>query len=217
MSDISRRWIIASVIASVIGIVVGLLDFPVRGWLEAGFAETPFGTTLIYAAFSAVLVAVSLVAYAWFTGMVLLEVAPALPWRQWLALHLAIGVVLGFGLGLIYTAPTGEAEDWGGIGLLEGALLAFLFVAACMLLGAISGALQAVVLRRAAVGMRVWIAVSAVAVLVMASLAMPIILLYPSDGTFAREVLGGGAVFVATIVESFVMLPALHRLRPRAA
>ena len=226
MSDISRRWIVACLIAAIASAAERFLDYAVREWLEAGGADTPFGVTVIYAGISGVLFAGSVAVYAWFTGAVLRQIAPALPWRQWLALHLAIGVVLGFGLALTYTAPTGEPDFWSDTGFLDRMLLVlfldrmllvFLFVAVCALVGAVLGSLQALVLRRAAEGMRSWIAISALSIAVGGLVMISTLLFSPSDGTFAREAADQGVLFVATVVAAFVMLPALHRLRPRTA
>jgi hypothetical protein len=215
VSEIDRRWIVANVIAAVALAAAGFLDYVARDWLEAGGVKTPFGVTLIYAAVSAVLIAGSCAVYAWFTGAVLRQIAPAFPGRQWLALHLAIGVVTGFGLALIYSAPTGEPDDGSGTGLVEWMWLVFYFVNYCTLFGAASGSLEALVLRRAAEGMRSWIAISALAMVVVALLTSPVLLFYPSDGTFAREAAAEGAVFVGTVAQGFVMLLVLRRLRPR--
>jgi hypothetical protein len=226
VSDISRRWIIACLIAAIASAAHGFIDFAVREWLEAGGAETPFAVTAIYAGISGVLYAGSLAVFAWFTGAVLRQIAPALPWRQWLALHLAIGIVLGFGLALTYTAPTGEPEEWSDTGFLDWMLLilfldrmllVFLFVAVCALVGAALGSLQALVLRGAAEGMRSWIVLSALATAVMGLAMIPTPLFSPSDGTFAREAAEQGVAFVGIMMAAFVMLPALQRLRPRIA
>ena len=216
MSDISRRWIIACLIAAIASAAQGFLDYAVRNWLEAGGAETPFGVTAIYAAVSAALIAGSCAVYAWFTGAVLRQIAPALALRRWMALHLAIGVVVGLGLGLIYTAPTDEPDGWSDVGVLEGMLLVLLFVA-CALVGAALGSLQALVLRRAAEGMRSWITISALATVAMGLVMIPALLSYPTDGTFVREAASQGVTFVGSMLAAFVMLPALRRLRPRTA
>ena len=217
MSEIDRGWIAAYLITATAAVAAGFLNYAVRDWLEAGGAETPFGVTMIYAAVSAVLIAGSCAVYAWFTGAVLRQIAPAFPGRQWLALHLAIGVVTGFGLALTYTAPTGEPDDWSETGLLEWTLLVLLFLAAFALVGAAIGSLEALVLRRAAEGMRNWIAISALAAAVMVLTAIPVLLFYPADGTFVREVATEGVVFVSAVAGGFVMLLALRRLRPRTA
>ena len=134
-------------------------------------------------------------------------------------------IVLGFGLALTYTAPTGEPEEWSDTGFLDWMLLVlfldwtllFLFVAGCALVGAVLGSLQALVLRRAAEGMRRWIVISALATAVMGLVMIPTLLFSPSDGTFAREAADQGVLFVVTVVVAFVMLPAVHGLRPRTA
>ena len=123
----------------------------------------------------------------------------------------------GFGLALTYTAPTGEPDDWSETGLLEWTLLVLLFLAAFALVGAAIGSLEALVLRRAAEGMRNWIAISALAAAVMVLTAIPVLLFYPADGTFVREVATEGVVFVSAVAGGFVMLLALRRLRPRTA
>ena len=217
MREIDRRWIVACLIAAIASAAEGFLDYAVREWLEAGGAETPFAVTAIYAAVSAVLNAGSAAVYAWATAAVLRLIAPALPRRQWMVLHLAIGAVVGIGTALIYSAPTGEPNDWSDaefIGLIP---LALLFVAACALVGVVLGSLEALVLRRAAQGMRSWIVISALATAIIGLAMIPFLLLYEQDGTFAREAMDRGVIFVASIVAASAMLPALHRLRPRAA
>jgi hypothetical protein len=218
VSEIDRRWILACLIAAIVSAMEGFLNHAVRDWLEAGGAETPFAVTAIYAAVSAVLNVGSAAVYAWFTGAVLRLIAPALPGRQWIALHLAIGAVVGIGTALVYSAPTGEPEDWSDAEFIGWTLLVFLFVAVCALVGAILGSLQALVLRRAAEGMRYWIVISALATAVIGLAMTPTLLFFSSDdGSFAREAADQGVTFVGSMAAAFVMLLALRRLRPRAA
>jgi hypothetical protein len=217
LSEIDRRWIVANVIVAAGLAAAGLLDYVAREWLEAGGAETPFGITITYAVVSAVLTALSFAVYAWFTGAVLRQILPALSLRSWMLLHLALGIVLGFGLALAYSAPTGEPDYWSDAVFLEWMLLVLLFLAGFALLGAAFGSLEALVLRRAAEGMRSWIGISALAGVVVALLASPALLFYPANGTFVREVATDGVIFVGAVAGSFVMLLALRRLRPRTA
>jgi hypothetical protein len=217
VSEVGRRWIVANVVAGIASVVAGFLDYAARIGLEAGGAETPLTVTAIYAAVSAVLYAGSLAIYAWFTGAVLRVIAPAMQLRQWMALHLTVGAVAGIGAALIYTAPTGEPDKWSDAAFLDWMLLALRFVAVCTLVGAVVGVFQAHVLRRAAEGTRSLIVISALSTAVVALLKIPSHVLNSTDGTFAREAADQGTNFVAFVASAFVMLLALHRLRPRTA
>lgn len=217
LSEIDRRWIVANVMAAAAIAAAGLLDYLAREWLKAGGAETPLTVTAIHTAISTVLCATSSMIYAWFTGAVLRVMAPALQLRQWMALHLAAGAVVGIGAALTYTAPTGEPDEWSEAAFPYWMLLASLFVAACALVGAVFGALQVLVLRRAAEGTRSWIIISALAAAVMGLVMIPSFVFNSTDGTFAREFAAESVIFVGAVAASFVMLLALRRLRPRAA
>ena len=171
------------------------------------------GALAAYMTIETVLAFVSFGAYASLIGGVLQQVVPVFPWRDWIAVHLAMGLVAGPCVALLMAEPDDpEPMDWSDTGL-----VVFLFTAGPALgalLGAAIGALQAVVLKRVARGMLRWIGFSALSVGVMALALLPALLAIPQQRTLGTEIIGEGALVVAGVLAAVMMLPALGRLRP---
>lgn len=215
VSEIDRRWIVANVTAGIVSVVTGLLDYAVRIGFGAGAADTPVAATLAFTVVSVILFVGGFTVYAWFSAAVLRLIVPALPLGRWIALHVVIAVVLGAGLALTYTVPTGEPNGFRDATVREWVSVTLLFGAAFALAGAVFGALQALVLRGAAYGTGNWIVGSALSFAVVAITVLPLILISTNDGTFVRVAADQGMIFLAVVVSSSVMLPALRHLHPR--
>lgn len=211
MSDISRRWIVAYLIVSVVFGTVGALDDPLRKWLGVETTETASRVTAVYIIIKAIAVACCNTLYGWLIGRVLRLIVPALPWRQWIAAHVAIGPLYGFGVDTLWSESVVKLTEK------EGPLVAALaLVIIPGIAGAATASVQAFVLRHTTEGLRSWIVVSFLATVCMYLFVVPIWILWPS-GTIAHDVTFHGAAFVGGMAEAFVMLLALHRLRPRTA
>ncbi len=132
------------------------------------------------------------------------------PMRSWLVLHGLFGALLGFVVATAFSEEGSELDAQGFDNLIVLAVGVVIFGA---LISGTLGALQALVLRNAAQGLRPWIAYSALAGITLIIMA-PTLIYGPASG-LAREVLEAVAVIIATAASAFIMLPALHRLVPR--
>ncbi len=216
MSEIDRRWIVANLIVLAVFGASAFLDFALGMWLGASNAEATIASQTTYVAMSTLLTVAGYAFSAWLIGRVLQRILPALPWRPWIMLHVVIGLVLGVGFGMLSLSES-EPADRSELELFV--ILVGLVVAAVLgaLLGAVSGSLQALVLRRAADGLRRWIAFSSLSVALVFVAIGGVALALPLDGIISPETAIRVAVIIAGIASTFVMLPAVRRLRPRAA
>jgi hypothetical protein len=102
---------------------------------------------------------------------------------------------------------TGPTDTDIVVGLAVGAAIAGVGISAVV------GALQALILRPAAVGLGLWIGCCAVAGVLFA-LIVPAVLYGPQSG-FAQEFVIELVTLVVTILAAVILLPAVNRLRPR--
>jgi hypothetical protein len=154
--------------------------------------------------------------FARLTGAVLAAVIPALPRRDWMALHLALGIVSGLAFGLITLQPEAESEpfDWNDTPLVI--FMFGMFAGGGALIGAAFAGFQALVLRRAAKGLWLWIVSSAAALCVIMTLILIASLtVIRSKSGFVSELIVAGTVMAAGVAGALVMIPAVQRLRPR--
>jgi hypothetical protein len=207
------RWLRANAVVALALFVGALLAYPVRGLFDPADAGVGARVAILGAELFANVLPFAL--YARLTQPILGEILPAFPKRLWFMLHLAIGLALGTWMGLeIRPSESGDFVDL-GFGLQ--ALFAVVALLAGATVGAIFGALQALVLRSVAHGTWVWIAGSAADWSVM-FLALGLAFLFGAqEETFAATatLLAVGAI--ASLVGAIIMLPALRRLRPRTA
>lgn len=213
-ASLARDWIVANFIAMLVIAACGLAGYFARTALGADSPGVRAGTLAAYMTIETVLAFVSFGAYANLTGRVLQRVLPRFPWRDWLAVHLAIGLVAGPCVALLMAEGEGEPMDWSDTGLVV--LLFTAGPALAALLGVAIGGLQAVVLKRVARGMLRWIGFSALSVGVMLTAVLPVELAMPQQRTFGTEIITESALVVAGVLAAIVMLPALKRLQPLA-
>jgi hypothetical protein len=148
---------------------------------------------------------------AYLTGRVLRQRLPAFRIWYWLALYAAVGLVMGALTAA--SAPTSGApsgEPAAGEFAVIAALVAMIMY---VVLGAAIGAVQALVLFHAARGLGAWIGFSALAG--MTWIILYLTTFYGPRAGLASEVALQASMFAVAVVASFIMLPALHRLRPR--
>jgi hypothetical protein len=146
------------------------------------------------------------------SGVVLRTKLPAFPMRGWLALYVVLGVIFGVISAYAWLTPetptdTGPTDIDIVVGLAVGAAIAGVAISAAV------GALQALILRPAAVGLGLWIGCCAVAGVLFA-LIVPAVLYGPQSG-FAQEFVIEVVTLVVTILAAVILLPAVNRLRPR--
>lgn len=215
-SGLTRDWLIANFIVMLVVAACGLAGYLALTWLGADSPDVRAATLAAYMTIETILAFVSFGAYASLIGRVLQRIVPLFPWRDWMAVHLAMGLVAGPCVALLMAEPADpEPMDWSDTGL-----VVFLFTvgpAAAALLGAAIGALQAVVLKRVARGMPRWIGFSALSVGVMLTAVLPVQLAMAQQRTLGSEIISEGTLVIAGVVAAIVMLPALRRLRPRSA
>jgi hypothetical protein len=142
---------------------------------------------------------------------VLQQKLPALRIRYWIALFAVYGLATGAltAASLPMSASSAGEPATGASAIIAAAVAIAVYAA----MGAAVGTMQALVLFHAARGLGAWIAFSALA-------GMTWILLFltvfhgPRTG-LAQQIASVTALFAIAVVSSFIMLPALHRLRPR--
>ena len=210
---LTRDWLFANFGAMLVFAVCGLAGYLARTGLGADSPGVRAGTLAAYMTIETVLAFESFGAYASLLGRVLQRVVPLFPWRDWIAVHLAMGLVAGPCVALLMAEPVDpEPMDWSDTGLVV--LLFTAGPALAALLGAAIGGLQAVVLKRVARGMPRWIGFSALSVGVMLIVLSPVELATPQQRTFGTEIITESALVVAGVVAAIIMLPALRRLQP---
>lgn len=202
---IAARWIKANILAALIS---GALSFILYGARAAvGRDDAGLATIVFLYAVAIVLAVLSGAAAGVLTGAVLQRIVPLLPVRSWIALNVAMDVVVAIASEMGQTVESGETpsmREMVVLGLVAGAALGF-----------ISGALQALVLRRAAEGTAAWIGWSAVAGAIGMSVIGAAMIHAPNSG-LAGELSGQVFGLALNGVVAFAMLPALGQLRPRS-
>lgn len=208
--DLSADWIRANVAAAAVTFVLGIATFALRQIL--GLPDPNAGTAArtLQAAAEIVAAATGFAVYGARTGAVLHRKLPDFPPLTWNALHILMGCAVGavvafFGLGA-EPAPRESLAPSSILGIGVSAMMIGAFM------GAAAGAMQALVLRKAAREVGDWVRWSALAGTTLGAYAL--VLTIGSDQPLTDEVLTqfvGSAIAVAAGV---VMLPALHRLQP---
>jgi hypothetical protein len=209
-TDLSADWIRANVAAALVSFILGVATFGLRQMLglpdpDAGaFVRALQGSAEVIAAI------VGFAVYGVRTGAVLRRKLPRFPPLTWQALHILIGLGVGVvvaSLGL--QADSTPRENLTPSSILSMAVGLMMFGA---FLGAGAGALQALVLRKAAREVGDWIRWSALAGTTLGGYALELGI--RSDQPLRDEVLIQLLGFAIAIVAGILMLPALLRLRP---
>jgi len=209
-SDLSVDWIKANAVAALASFVLGVATFGLRQMLglpdpDAGvFARGLQGLAELIAAI------VSFAIYGVRTGAVLQRKLPSFPPLTWQALH----ILMGFGVGIVVASLELQAGSAPRENLTPSSILS-VAVGGTMIgafMGAAAGALQALVLRKAAREVGDWIRWSALAGTTLGGYALALGI--GSDQPLRDEVLTQLLGFAIAIAAGIVMLPALLRLRP---
>jgi hypothetical protein len=206
-TNIGRQWIKAHLLGGIpFNAVPAIVDFIIRG---SGTIPGHMGSSELLVLGISFVAAYSLplIVLGYLSGVVLRQKLPLFPLRAWLGLFGLFGVLIGL---LAATAWLDEVSDSDKFDNVAVFIVAAVLV---MLIGAAAGALQALVLRKSAKGLRTWIAYSAIAALPIIVMA-PTIVYGPASG-LTREVLEFGAGLCATVAGALIMLPAVGRLSPR--
>jgi hypothetical protein len=213
-SSINRQWIKANIIGATANAVAGLCTYILNALAGAGSESIGIGTTITIV-LSVAMNALAVTLYGYLLGVVLRQKIPAFPMRNWIAMYALLGI--GFGALTAYVSVRPEGAEPADPALIQvtGEIMLGALIAGSII-GALSGAVQALILSAAARGLGGWIEFSAIAggpvfalVVATASVAVP--------GTFASELVSEAAMFVGTVLAAFIMLPAVWRLEPRAS
>ena len=208
--SIALHWVKNNVIAAVLSSVVSLVLFGLRQVTGAADADAGLATVAILYVAAIGLWAFYGAASGVLTGAVLQRIVPRLPVWTWIALHVAGAVIIGI---INEMTQTNSVRDRPAAN--DEAVLAVLLLGAILgaMLGAISGALEALVLRRAASGTLSWIVWSAIAFAVGWSLLSTSLRLSEFGNDFPGQLAGEALSFVANLIMTLLMLPALRRLK----
>jgi hypothetical protein len=207
--SIAAAWVKNNVLAAAVSVVASLVIYSVRYATGVADASAGFAAVAILFIVAIVLSAFAGIAYGVLTGAVLQRIVPMLPVKSWIALNAGMAVVAAvlseILLILLSGAPKDDDASLGEtllVGLIMGGIL-----------GAAIGGLQAMVLRKAALGVSAWVAWSAVAFAVALLLVAGSGKLWETGGGLAGELATQTVAFLAYVIISVVMLPALRRLR----
>jgi hypothetical protein len=212
-SDISRQWIIAHVLG---GIALNAVPFIAASVIrQAGIRAGNIDSVdlFVLGISFAVVYSLGVAALGYLSGRVLRQKLPLFPMRAWLILFTFFGGLFGLVAAVAWVEENSELGSVGFDDLMvsaTGVLVAGLFG---LFFGLAAGAFQALVLRNSAEGLPTWLIYSALA-------GLPIVVMAPgtnylSTSGLAREVVDALAGLFVTVAGAFIMLPALHRLRPR--
>jgi hypothetical protein len=212
--SLAVHWVKNNILAAFVSAAGSVCIYGIR--LETGGIYTEIGRE----AFAVLLVcAIVLWTFAgaiggFLTGAVLQRIAPSLPVRTWIALHVVLAVLAGLGSELAaMLSHFGRIRARGVADVSTGDMLLAGFVVGAVV-GVAVGGLQAVVLRKAALGTAAWFAWSIVAFAIGVSL-FGNANLWETGGGFAGELTQEAVVFLRDVIISLIMLPALQRLRNR--
>jgi hypothetical protein len=207
--SIAAAWVKNNVLAAAVSVVASLVIYGVRQATGVADGSAGFAAVAMLLAVAIVLSAFAGIAYGVLTGAALQRVVPLLPVKSWIALNAGMAVVAAvlseILLILLSGAPSDDDASLGEtllVGLILGGTL-----------GAAIGGLQAMVLRKAALGVSAWVAWSAVAFAVALLLVAGSAKLWETGGELAGELATQAVAFLAYVIISVVMLPALRRLR----
>ena len=209
VSSIAVAWIKNNLLAAVISAVASFAIYGMRQTTGAAEADAGFAAIAVLLAVATALSALAGIAYGVLTGAVLQRIVPMLPVKSWITVNAGMAVAASVlsEISLIALPPAPADDD---PSLME-TLLAGVILGG--VLGAAVGGLQAFVLRRAALGTSAWITWSMVAFILAVLLIAGSVKVWETGGGFANELATQAVAFLAYVIISVVMLPALRRLR----
>jgi hypothetical protein len=209
--SIGYRWIKAHAYSALFTAVVGFLIYALRRVLAIGDPDTSAIVVGFSVAAGSILLASTAAIYAVLTGWVLARQLGTFPMRAWLLLHGFIGLAAGI-LASLGEVGAMEVQAELDTETMLGTVLTTMVLG--VLAGAAIGSVQALLLRRAARSVRLWIGYSALggAVLGLSLLIGFALPLRGIGGVFGNEIAGA----LATLLMGLILLPAVRRLEPRA-
>jgi len=210
--SIRSQWIKANAIGAVVSLLATLVAFLIGQALGVSEPGTSKALQAVFIVIATAALAFGLFVLGYLSGVVLRTKLPAFPMHNWLALYAVLGAIFGSVSAIAWLTPdtSGDVGPVGtdiAFGLMLGAAIAGSVISAAV------GAVQALILRPAAVGLGRWIACCALAG-VLFVLVVPAVLYGPQSG-FAQELVLELVTLVVTIFAAVILLPAVLGLRPR--
>jgi hypothetical protein len=209
--SLGYRWIKANVYGALVNTIASFVSFALGKGLAVGDEATGTLTIALFIAVGGMITAFSLAVLARLTGAVLARKLPHFPLRRWIELHVYLGFALGLAVSFSATIPEEPDPEALTIDMAVFATVAGAVIG--VILGTLVGSLQALVLRKAAHGVKTWIGYSALggATLGPAILAVALGPQTWFEGEVAAEVAG----FIMSVAIGVILLPAVRRLQPR--
>jgi hypothetical protein len=208
--DIGGQWVQAIVASALVGLVMGGIAYAMRQAFDLTSPRAGVLTTLLLFATEIVTAVPSFAVYANRTGAILRNRLPAFPVLTWYALHVLIGVVVG--IIVAYFERGVEPAPYESPAVAVVISLAFGGVVSGALIGAVVGGLQALVLRKAARTVGMWVAWSTLGGTAFGLFAL--VLYVPGDHSIASEILTLGVGALIAVLAGMALLPAVRRLHP---
>jgi hypothetical protein len=212
-----RNWIKANVMAALIIAAAGLGSLLIGHALGAGTANIGRAAQAIVVLAYVLATGAGAAAYAVLVGRVLRDKLPAFPMRIWTVLHVAAGLGIGLLFGYEALQPPADMKELTEM-LASPAVMvgmAAFGLAVGAMGGLLVGSFQALIMRRAASGLGAWIGFWVVAgVLGMMVHALMFVTGQPLTSV-TGEILAEAIGFLAAVIMTFTMLPAVIRLAPR--
>ena len=210
MPPIAVHWIKNNALAAAISCAASLCVYVARQATGAADGDAGLGGLAIFYVLAGLLWAFSGGTDGLFSGAVLQRILPLLPARTWIGLHAVLSVIIGaaseWGMSTSSADAASAADASVGEMLLSGLISGAVF-------GAAVGGLEALVLRRAALGAGAWMGWSSVAFAV----ALPFFAIGASvlgvGGGFAGELANQALLFVTALLIALVMLQGLRSLK----
>jgi hypothetical protein len=222
-SNVARQWIQANVFSALATAAMEFAVFVLRRAFPASDPDIDQFTAIINFALSPlVLSPLSLVVFALLTGRVLERKLPAFPMRGWVLLHGLIGLAIGGTASFPFDSLLEALVKTGSVASTLVSVFPAVGLGIGITYGAAIGSAEALILRKVAHGLGLWISCSALAGICASLLTLA--MLYVRDAitrsgmppeAFINELLGEATEFVASVLAGFILLPAAQRLRPR--
>jgi len=206
---VAGRWIKANAVAAVISGVASLAIFGLKQALGASDPQAGAGLITVFLVVAAVLYGLSGAAWGLLTGAVLQRVVPLLPAHGWIVLHGALAGAMSVAVEFASLLPVDGTTD--PLTAHDVILYGFALGAPA---GAVTGGLEALVLRKAAYGLGPWVGWSIVGFSVFLIIGFGVLDPHSPDRGLAAELANQVVGFIGAVTMAVVMLPALKRLQP---
>jgi hypothetical protein len=212
-SRIDQQWIKANVLGALAYALAGFFGFGLNELFGISAGGAGSAASAIYAVLSVLANGLGLGLYGLLIGIVLRQKLPGFPMRNWVGMFAAFGITFGTLTAFVSLRSAGVETATST----PYEVTREIMFGACIggaILGATTGALQAMILMPVARGLGTWIELSAIAGLIGFALLVATTDLAPM-GSLASELSTEITLFASSVLGAFIMLPAVWRLQPR--